>query len=181
MRLSYFLLVIFVLSFTDVKAQQTQGNYVITRQGDTIKCEFSGKFWGRIKYRRDKQDSYHKIDTATIKEYYSQKDEATYRALILPNTGKPAFVKLIEDGKINLYELLIISNRSSTKYWYACKDNKPAVEVDNTKLFHSNQNFKQNISNLLADNSNAVQEYKQQMSYNFKTIKYLVHYYNSER
>jgi hypothetical protein len=150
-RISYYTFIVFLLSLPVAHAQPKQGNYVIMLTGDTIKCEFSSRFWGRIRYRLNKEDGYKKIDAVFIKEYHVKNGDETYRVLVLPNTNKLTFVRLIEPGKINLYELLVQGNKGSTKYWYACKDDMPVVEVDDTKLLHSGKRFRQNFSSLIQD------------------------------
>jgi hypothetical protein len=127
------------MPFCALYAQKPAFNYVLTTKGDTIKCNFKKPFMGKLRYVPLETDKAIKITIDDIKEYYNVKDSAMVVAAVLPGDTSPEFLNLLERGKINMYERVVItySNHGSTTtyYWYVNKGNDPLKELKATTIF----------------------------------------------
>src|SRR3569832_857153 len=102
-------LLLSVVTFCAVFAQQPSFNYVLTTKGDTIKCDFKRPFLGKIRYIPVGSDKAIKVTTDDIKEYYTAKDSTLVIAAVLPDETSPEFLNLLERGKINMYEKIVVT------------------------------------------------------------------------
>jgi hypothetical protein len=182
MQLKPILLSTLILTFTLFKAQSQQKDYIITTKGDTIGANIKLDFWsGKVLYQLPGAKRFKPVDDNTVEQYFwSENNNATFIAIILPGNNSPTFVKLLERGKINLYEVVSHSGKTSTKYWYASKPNAPIFEINNERrLLGTDKQLKRNFTALLSDNQRLLQSFNQQNKYSFKLIRYSIQQYNA--
>jgi hypothetical protein len=175
-----YILAILLLAASFVQAQKRYNDYVVTTKGDTLAAKIRYDIWGHVVYLLPGRKDAISVDDGNIKEYHWLGNKyPTFVAVSLPNNGKPVFVALLERGKINLYEFVSHGSKVSTHYWYAGKDDLPAVEVNNERrLFGTDKRLIQNFSNLINDNHQISESFKGQHKYSLKTIQDLVRRYN---
>jgi hypothetical protein len=184
-----------MLLFTlSTKAHNT--DYVITVQGDTLACKISGLGFVRYGYKTAQMKTQKPILLSEIKEYYFCKAGVIYRKVYKrPNKPRSAeFLRVIENGKINLYEEINnavhsspsggIENSSSTK-WYISKGSDTVKILKNsdislaTLFFKSKEKRKNDFAEMIMDNKAVYDKYLADDKFSFEQIRALVHLYNT--
>ncbi len=108
-RFSTILLVLLIAAST-TKAQST--GYVITTKGDTIRCTVSSNLLlSRCRYKTDTSKKAITIEKENIKEFCQPDKDIAFRLLTSPESGQLRFIRVIERGKITLYEERILVNK----------------------------------------------------------------------
>jgi hypothetical protein len=177
-------LILMVIPLCTVFAQIPTFNYVLNRKGDTIKCDFKKPFMGKLRYVPLGSDKAIKITTDEIKEYYRAKDSVMVVATVLPGERSPDFVNLLERGKINMYERIVItySNYGSTTtyYWYINKGSDPLKELKATTIFTdgSRKERRKMFSEMIADDESLKGQFEADNDFSLKRLQYYVHEYN---
>ncbi|MBS1526821.1 MAG: hypothetical protein JST19_14290 [Bacteroidetes bacterium] len=170
--------------FYSVFAQNPSFNYVLTTNGDTIKCDFRRPFMGMLRYKPVGSDKFIKITTNDIKEYYNTKDSATVVATFLPDQSYPEFVNLLERGKINMYEKVVITysryGSTTTYYWYVNKGVGVLKELKATTLFTdgSRKERKKMFSDMIADDEPLKAQFEADNDFSLKRLQYYIREYN---
>lgn len=179
--MKYYLILLALLYCSTIsRAQSPFKDYLIKADGDTLKANIKYNMMGKIVYKQSKDSSWHIIDTASFTSYYwSKKAPFFFLAVVLPDIKKKTFVGVLETGKLSLYERKLYGVRSSTSYWYACK-NGQILEIDNQKsLFGVDSKLKQNFEMLIADNTQLASEFHTYKKYNLRIIRAIVRKYNA--
>ncbi|HVW14179.1 MAG TPA: hypothetical protein VHB54_10160 [Mucilaginibacter sp.] len=183
-RAIFIALILLSIPFCSVFAQNPSFNYVLTTNGDTIKCNFKKPFMGMLRYQPLGSDKFIKITTDKIKEYYNTKDSATVVATFLPDQAYPEFVNLLERGTINMYEKIVVTynkyGTTTTYYWYVNKGFDALKELKATTIFTdgSRKERKKMFGDLIADNEPLKAQFEADNDFSLKRLQYYVHEYN---
>jgi hypothetical protein len=166
-----------------------QSDYVITVKGDSTACKISTPFIGGIKYKSEAMTESQEITPDEIKEYYIARKNTRFRSVFSDrsSTSKPVFMKVIEKGRISLYEIIYTNtnitfnsnNTYSTTVWYAGKGSDyVSVLKANALLMPTKRLRKDDFAQMLADNEDVYNKYKADDKFSFVQIRNLVHLYN---
>ena len=185
-RIIFNALILLSIPFCGVFAQKPTFNYVLTVKGDTIKCDFKKPFMGKLRYVPLGSDKAIKITTDFIKEYYNAKDTVMVAAAILPNRTTPEFLNLLEWGKINMYQRVVITSgyvNSITYYWYVNKGSGLLKELKTTTIFTdgSRKERKKMFSEMIADDEPLKGQFEADNDFSLKRLQYYIHTYNQHQ
>jgi hypothetical protein len=181
------LFVLFVL-LTAGFTSQAQNDRVISTNGDTVACEVYQPFFhankASYRYKTSNGDS-RKITADSVKEFYNA-DRSIWFRRVIADRKKHWFMSVVEDGKINLYEIIVTTtspgangvfyNNSNTE-WYVSKGSD-TVTILKGKLF-GREKRKNGFAELLADNKTVYDRYMADDKFGFDEIRNLVHLYNT--
>ncbi len=168
-----------VLSAFTAKAQQ---DYVITTNGDSIKCKINIPFIGSPKYKIEGSNESKKIKADSVNEYYTADKSTWYRRVFYDPKGlwvrnKVCFMTVVESGKINLYELITDYNNVTITGWYASKGTNTVILIKETGLLGNRK--RRDFETLIADNKAVYEKYTADDKFGFDKIRNLVHLYNT--
>jgi hypothetical protein len=166
---------------------KAQNEYVITSNGDTLKCEIkSGTLFNLTpRYKTATMTDFARLDPAVVKQYQRKKEKHPFRAVVPPNKKHPTYLEVLEEGKINLYEQVITSgafpHSYTNTYWYASKGTDSLTQVKTSALLSSNsrKDRKQAMLNLISDNKMVLDQYVAADDFGFDQIRATIHYYNT--
>jgi hypothetical protein len=173
------------LTFTSPGFAQYQDR-IVNLNGDTLKCEIKTNFVRTTKYKTPDMADFEKFDEKSVKYFYIAKDNERYRAVIRPGKKKLEFLRLIEEGKICLYEYISSSYMQSgltqsTTNWFISKNNDTLYKLKTSSLFNftSKKDRKDVFSEMLADNPDVLKKYQETDSFSFKNLRNAIHLYNT--
>jgi hypothetical protein len=173
------------LTFTSPGLAQYQDR-IVNLNGDTLKCEIKTNFVRTTKYKTPDMADFEKFDEKSVKYFYIAKDNERYRAVIRPGKKKLEFLRLIEEGKICLYEYISSSYMQSgltqsTTNWFISKNNDTLYKLKTSSLFNftSKKDRKDVFSEMLADNPDVLKKYQETDSFSFKNLRNAIHLYNT--
>ena len=180
----------FLIFSSKVKAQS---DYIITQKGDSVPCFISRPFLSKIdRYKTDNNGKSIKITPLEIKKYYRADHDALYYSVYKTGKDEPEFMPVIEHGKINLFEVIIVShsgggmmtsaNTYSTTYWYISKGTDTVKELKTSGfiwLGKSKKDRKDIFGDLIKDNKAVYDQYVADDKFSFKQLRKLVHLYNT--
>jgi len=175
-----------ILFCSELLAQKLTFNYVINKKGDTIRCDFKKPLLGRLRYQPIGANSFIKVTTDEIIEYYTVKDSTLNVAAVLPNSTEPEFLTLLERGKINMYEKIVTSysqyGSTTTFYWYINKDGNLLKQLKATTIFTdgSRKDRKNMFADMIADDPTLMEQFKADNDFSIKRLQYYVHQYNKD-
>lgn len=185
---SAILLVLF--SATHLFAQ----DYMITKNGDTIKCSITGpSTWGFYKYKTAENAEAAKIRTSEVKEFYmAEKKTLTHVVFIKKKKYVMSlFMPVVEKGKINLYEVTTgaymyygatgTSSYNTTKVCYISKGTDTVSELKTNVIFNSEfrQSSEDKFAEMIKDNAAVYNTYITNNEFSFKELRNLIHMYNT--
>ena len=179
--------VFLAIPFCSLFAQKPAFNYVLTIKGDTIKCNFKKPFMGKLRYVPLESDKAIKITTDDIKEYYNAKDSVMVVAAVLPNETSPKFLDLLERGKINMYERIVITSSqygsTTTYYWYVNKGIDLLKELKATTIFTdgSRKERKKMFSEMIADDEPLKAQFEADSDFGLERLRYYIQQYNQHQ
>ncbi|MGZ3813925.1 MAG: hypothetical protein ACXVJN_19390 [Mucilaginibacter sp.] len=189
-RLILIAAVIAIVPFCKSFAQKSIYNYVINNHNDTIKCEIITTLFGKVKYQpvTATDDKYIRVKPAEIKEYYVAKDSSTYVPVTLPGSTDAEYLKLVERGRINLYEKITqtysqYGNGSTNYYWYVSKGNSPLKELKSNTMFNdgSRKDRKGIFMDMISDDAPLLAEFTSEDKFSFDKLQYYVQKYNDDQ
>jgi hypothetical protein len=173
------------LTFTSPGLAQYQDR-IVNLNGDTLKCEIKTNFVRTTKYKTPDMADFEKFDEKSVKYFYIAKDNERYRAVIRPGKKKLEYLRLIEEGKICLYEYISSSYMQSgltqsTTNWFVSKNNDTLYKLKTSSLFNftSKKDRKDVFSEMLADNPDVLKKYQETDSFSFKNLRNAIHLYNT--
>jgi hypothetical protein len=156
------------LTFTSPGFAQYQDR-IVNLNGDTLKCEIKTNFVRTTKYKTPDMADFEKFDEKSVKYFYIAKDSERYRAVTRPGKKKLEYLRLIEEGKICLYEYISSSYMQSgltqsTTNWFISKNNDTLYKLKTSSLFNftSKKDRKDVFSDMLADNPEVLKQYQLQ-------------------
>ncbi len=165
--------------------------YIIKTNNDTIKCDFKKPLLGALKYRPvNSTQKFKKPSTDEVKEYFSTYDSTVYVALYTDtNSSDLNYLKRLEKGKICLYEEDIIvqgyangfMTSSTSVYYYVNKDNGLLKEIKSNQLINdgSRKKRKEYLLNLILDDMDLAEKFRNEKDFNLKTLRHYIHTYNA--
>jgi hypothetical protein len=166
--------------------------YIIKTNNDTIKCDFKKPLLGALKYRPvNSTQKFKKPSTDEVKEYFSTYDSTVYVALYTDtNSSNLNYLKRLEMGKICLYEEDIIvstyspngfSGSNTNIYYYINKDSGVLKEIKSNTLINdgSRKKRKEYLLNLILDDMDLAEKFKNEKDFNLKTLRHYIHTYNT--
>jgi hypothetical protein len=169
-----------LLSFFALNAFSQKG-YIITKNGDTIKCIVQKELIGKgAKYKLSKNGDFKKVDPDSIREYQLTSNGSIYLLQYLHGTNN--YVKWLEKGKINMFEEHYTITTVATQYgnnaigttaYYVCKGDLilqplPADDVECRKM----------IMDMLGDNFNLAVAFRASNDVSVDNIEDYVKQYN---
>jgi hypothetical protein len=179
-------LTVLLLGISALTVNAQNKDYIITKQGDTIRCKIKGVlFNSSIRFKTDTMKDYKEESASTIKQYFRHKEKAPQRAVTLPNKHTPEFLTLLEEGKINLYEKMVMSGGYPTSYtytyWFVQKGTDSVMDIKSNALINkkSRKERKEDLIALISDNKDVLGQYTTADSFSFNQIQATIHYYNT--
>ncbi|GAB3930439.1 YgdI/YgdR family lipoprotein [Mucilaginibacter myungsuensis] len=177
-------LIAILLALSTFTAVAQTDDYVITTNGDTIKCEVSVTWSLKYKVPGGKSE---KIKTETIKEFYQQSNDILFRALDINDNGKPEFIHVIQNGPISLYQRVgnnyagAIGTLLTSLNWYVNKDNGKPFNIKGGVLISTGttSKAKDGFGELLKDQPEIYNKYTAIDKLSFNKILDLVSLYNT--
>jgi hypothetical protein len=182
-----------IAALCSFSAVAQNADYVITTNNDSIPCKISTNLFGGISYKVDSSSNSVKIKPAEIKLYYISKKKELTSAVLKPKSSKYQFMKVLERGKINLYEDAYNTGGymsptggfmpgSNNQLWYISKGTDTVTEIkkNNIELFgKSRSERKADFERFISDNQAVLEKYKTEDKFSFKQLRNLVHLYNT--
>ncbi|MXV14397.1 hypothetical protein [Hufsiella ginkgonis] len=172
--------------------------YYVTMKGDTVRGEIKSFDKNGIRFKPEDGPAAQKVPIGDVKAFYDKKDKSVYFRQYLPDVKDDVFVKLLEDGRIRLYERLDLQmrfgaptfgfggisvggmNQSKQKNWYASKDGKPLEEVKTSELLKSKSRSerKDSFYSLFDDDPDMMEVVKKSGQFGFDDIRKFIKQYN---
>jgi hypothetical protein len=187
------------LSCTTVFAQDDTsfGEYFIDLKNDTIKCDIRVNFTFKnlkLKYKSRSDKDYKTYSLDSLKALFTSGDSSTFAPKVLPKTGELNLLKVLEQGKINLYQLSRAGSGSKlygTTFWYVGKDQDSLKQIKfvSSSIFKypetigSRQDREKAFLDAIADNPGLLvrfEEATKSADYSFELIRYYIKTYNDE-
>jgi hypothetical protein len=208
---SIYLLALVIKAFAQEDSSKFKNyDYVVNLNNDTIRCKikfrkFTTAFQsarkaanGRIKYQVAGVSGSKNVDADSIKAYYLARDSSFYLSEYLPGTDYRVFVKLLQRGKINLYEFslsvgaatmrqangsFITTANQKNSYWYVNKDNDPLRELKATTIFtdESRKERKKMFSEMIADDEPLKAQFEADSDFGLERLRYYIRQYNQHQ
>jgi hypothetical protein len=194
--LTFFCLFLFC---TTVFAQDDTsfGDYFINLKNDTIKCDIKVNFTFKnlkLKYKSSSDKDYKTCSLDSIKILFTSNDSSVYAPKVLPKTGELTLLKVLEQGKINLYQLSRAGSGSKlygSTFWYVGKDQDSLKQIKfvSSSIFKypetigSRQDREKAFLDAIADNPDLLVRFKEatkSADYSFELIRYYIKTYNDE-
>lgn len=191
LKFSLFLAGLTLLCITNTYSQSVR-EYVVLKSGDTIYCKIKTTLFGLKTYSVNDSTAI-KITPDEVREYRFRKDKNPFVSKTLPN-GKVEFLAFLEDGKVNLYEMLIKGSAptmgamgamgamaTSTRYFYAQKSGVDSVLlIKSSSLINKNSPKERRtiFSELIADDPELLKFFKSKDDYSFEEIRNTIKLYN---
>ncbi|MDR6783663.1 hypothetical protein ABIE26_003018 [Pedobacter africanus] len=184
----------FLIGLSRSVSAQSNPEYVITDKGDTILCSIKQELFGGLKYTPVSDEQAKRIVAERIKEYYHNKEKNPFLAKKLPKPSAIKFVERLEFGQICLYELYqsspggIQQGRmtpgSTRRFWYAEKNGEHKLFLIKTNqlvsLGTSRKDRKAAFDELLGDDQELLQQFKNKEEYSFDEIRETIKAYNTK-
>lgn len=158
---------------------------VITVKNDTIPCKIILKrLFGTYKYTTTDSSNAIKIDKDNVTEFYSADKKIWFRKIY---ASKGTFIahdlmmKVLERGKISLYETWVRVNGVTNTLWYATKNSDTGIYIktDAMAIISGTRKGKKIFITYLADNKPIQEKYIADDNPEIDEIRRLVHWYNT--
>jgi len=173
-----------------------QGDYLITANGDTVPGIVKSHKKDVLKFLKLDSRKAGKIKASDLLGFYSGSD-GHFVPLVLPDAKKQQFLKVVEKGRLSIYELNISGTYSNTfsrgpgqpmafgttSYnnitWFARKGDGPLVELKkNSWITLSRRKRRDAFTDLIQDNAAVAKRYDEVDKFTFDFIRQLVIEYN---
>jgi len=165
-----------------------QKDYIVTLQQDTLRGKINSFSDNVLKFRQMDSSSNVKFQLDQLKSVYYHKSKSEYFPVRVPGEKKDLFLKRVESGKIQIYELLRTvymysqygGSSSSTRTWYAVKGDAAAVEIKTNKILSgSRKERKDAFYNLIKDDAALAKQFMDVDEFSFDFLQATVKRYNS--
>ena len=182
-----------LLSAKNLKAQNR--DYVITNSGDTIKCTIAGPSLLKVyKYKTSDNGEFIKIKEQNIRDFYLGDKNILMRFVYIEDDAMANLMKVIENGRISLYEVVIDHIRTnslnngtfdvSNTEWFVSKesDTVSLLKYNGTadlKGLKGRKQRKDDFKKMIEDNKEVYNKYIASKDFSFEQLRGLVHSYNS--
>ena len=165
-------------------------DYVITNDGDTLKGQFTGK-----KFKADNRVKAQSVDVMDYKETYNAKDNVMRRAVITPGAHQPAFLEVVENGKIDLYKKIaygisatfvihggVTYGATQEVNYYAAKENDSLKELEYREpSFIAKKKRMSVLSEMFKDKTDIYNQFIADDKFGLGQIRSFIHFYNTGR
>jgi hypothetical protein len=161
-------ILIFLCSTVFLNKIYAQNNdRVITINNDTIPCKIIGRTtFSTYKYTTSENGKAEKIIKDKFREFYSSDKSIWYRKIFLGD-DEVVFMKVLERGKISLYETFVTINNMTTHIsttnlrWYGTKNSDTAmfIKTDAFAIFTGNKKGGKAFANYIADKKAVYDQY----------------------
>lgn len=172
-----------------------QTDYIINNDGVKIMGEVKSNNYNKVKFIPDGEKKVQKFNPKQLKESYKA-GEGVFRSVVRSKGEAPLFLKVLEDGRVKLYEYFRQSaggytggaaggaggyfvGGSTQKRWYAQKDEGVLVDIKSNGIWGSRKDRKDNFLNLVTDNAHVTERYKKVDKFNFDFVRSLIVEYNT--
>lgn len=169
----------------DVDTTKKFNDYIISLKNDTIKCHIGSRFLGKLTYKVDGARRAKPFDADSVNGFYRSEDSSLFVPRRLPGADKLIFLRLVEGGKIKLYEHKVSDTKSTSFFWYVSKNNDSLqfIKISTMGIYigSSRKKREQIFMDLIADNPALLDKYKEERkttNYNFELIQFYVKLYN---
>jgi hypothetical protein len=165
MKINLITLITLFVTFLTAGAQNN--DRVITINNDTIPCKITGRsIFSTYKYSTTENGKTEKITKEKFREFYTGDKSIWYRKIFLGD-DEVVFMKVLERGKISLYETFVTVNNMTTHIsstnlrWYATKNSDTAVfiKTDAFAIFTGNKKGRKAFANYIADKKAVYDQY----------------------
>jgi len=185
-------IICFVFCSLTVTKLSAQDDFIIDVNGTKIVGQANRVEFEKVKFKPLTEQKKIKFKPSELREIFRKKD-GLFRSVYVPDKKKQLFLKVLEDGKIRLYEYYKntkgwgyfgagpnpMPNASSVdKNWYAEK-NGELVEIKTNSWFGSRKARKERFREFIKDNEKILQRYESEQKYSFDFIRLLIADYNS--
>lgn len=188
------MLISILMLFVNCFAYQlyAQTDYIINNDNAKIMGEVKSHNVSKVKFIPAGEKKVQKFNASQIKEAY-QAGHGVFRSIVTAEGKKPAFLQVLEDGKIKLYEyyegtMMYSAPMSGAaggfaynnikKRWYAQKDAEEIVEVKSNGIWGSRKDRKDNFLNMVKDNTHVATRYEKADKFSFDFVRSLISEYN---
>ena len=173
------LAVIGTLSGQSLFAQSggNKGDYLVGNGGDTLYGKFKKKLFDEATFIVNGEKIV--LDPTQYSAYCTK--NTLFRSVQLSGQANPQWMQCLEDGKICLYQYLMLSNvrpgqtAINRVIWLAQKNKGTVLNVNG--VMASEDVAKSNLTNLFADNPAVLNAFRQS-SFTTKNIRYFIRQYN---
>lgn len=184
-----------LLTSTQLKAQKQ--DYIITNLGDTLICQIKLPVmsFGAPRYKTIDMHGWQRILLTNTNEYYTAASN-TLKRKVLKTDGKAVFMKVLENGKISLYEESTINTNPApgpdglpttmiSTSLYAAKLPDLNKVVENIDVGSFGLSFKSKgkrineLSAILLDNKTVAEKFVAENKFNYKSVRNIIHLYNT--
>ncbi|WP_426668175.1 hypothetical protein ACPPVU_18850 [Mucilaginibacter sp. McL0603] len=165
MKINLITLITLLVTFLTAGAQNN--DRVITINNDTIPCKIIGRTtFSTYKYTTSENGKAEKITKDKFREFYTGDKSIWYRKIFLGD-DEVVFMKVLERGKISLYETFVAINNMTTHIsttnlkWYATKNSDTAVfiQTDASAIFTGNKKGRKAFAGYIADKKDVYDQY----------------------
>jgi hypothetical protein len=149
-------------------------DYVITHTNDTILCKIKADTSsGSYLYEAKGANDYNKIDSTYVNEFFLSFDKIKFKLKALPGQNNREFVKCIEKGRINLFELTRSIGEQDKPilkyYWYVNKGagSLIAIKIDANYNYdiRSHKELLAAFRNIISDNKDILSNFNYDLQY----------------
>jgi len=166
-----------------------QKDYIVTLQQDTLRGKINSFNDNVLKFRQTDSSSNVKFQLDQLKSVYYHKSKSEYFPVRIPGGKKDLFLKRVESGKIQIYELVRTTSfqsqyggmaSSSIRTWYAVKGDAAAVEIKtNNLLGGSRKERKDAFCDLIKDDAALAKQFLDANDFSFDYLQITIKLYNS--
>lgn len=182
----------FVFCSLTVSKLSAQDDFIIDVNGTKIVGQANKVEFEKVKFQPLAEKKKLKFKPSDLKEVFRKKD-GLFRSVYVPDKKKQLFLKVLEDGKLKLYQYYNnvkrwgyfgagpnpIANASSLDIiWYAEK-NGELVEIKTNSWFGSRKARKERFREFIQDNERILQRYEAEQKFSFDFVRSLIADYNS--
>lgn len=162
-----------------------QKDYIVNLSNDTLWGEVKKPLIGKPRFTETGQSKSISITEKNAKAYrrtINSNESESFVAKVLPKRSKPIFLERLEDGNVQLFELIQTSNSmyasSTTKSWYVCKAGGELFNIKTNALSFARAEKENNLEGLLGDNKELWNQFKTENDFSFKVLRNYIKLYN---
>ncbi|MFF5382336.1 hypothetical protein [Pedobacter suwonensis] len=162
--------------FSRVNAQE---DFIITLKNDTILGSIKPGLLSQYILESNGGENIS-FSPETVNGYYLFKKKQKFISNNIPKSEKRYFLRVLEAGKINLYEHKVRTPEGVWIItWFASKEGGGWVDIITDRIFAKIKLRKDIFAELIGDNKGLNESFQEEKKYNFDIVrKYVVNYNN---
>jgi hypothetical protein len=176
----YHLLLVGVFLQLSIKANcQASTDYAVNTHGDTLQGKIKIN-WMTEKVKLKTNTGTYSISNGDYTTYFIARHKALYEK-IATDRSHVLWTRVIERGKINLYEIIQRRARNQTQTTWFIRKNEPVSYTLKRSGIAGNIGKKGDgdiIKEFISDNPVVLNEYEMRSRYTFKNLRHLIEVYN---